>query len=177
MAVTAAPAGAAPAAAGVGLPQFDVAQWPGQIVWVLIVFVVMFALFRWVFVPRLASGFDARESRIAADIAEARALRDRAQADADVAANELAAARAGAQKLAADASAEAKAAAADRQAAEEARLAEALAASETRIAAARDAAMANVRAIAVTTAQAIVEKLTGSAPPLADVETALDAHA
>jgi F-type H+-transporting ATPase subunit b len=45
-------ASTAPADSGAGgLPQFDLAQWPGQMVWMLIIFGVMFALFARVFVP------------------------------------------------------------------------------------------------------------------------------
>ena len=38
-----------------GLPQFDTAQWPGQIVWFLIIFGVLLLLMRGVFVPRIAA--------------------------------------------------------------------------------------------------------------------------
>ncbi|MGZ8369982.1 MAG: hypothetical protein ACXWVH_02885, partial [Caulobacteraceae bacterium] len=36
-----------------GLPQFDPAWWPGQIVWLLFIFAVVFVLMKWVFVPRV----------------------------------------------------------------------------------------------------------------------------
>ena len=64
--------------------------------------------------------------------------------------------------------------AARRQADEEARLGQVMAEAEARIAAARTEAMTHVRGIASETAQAIVEKLTGSAPKAPpEVEQAL----
>ncbi|HKT52878.1 MAG TPA: hypothetical protein VJP88_00385, partial [Caulobacteraceae bacterium] len=99
---TAAVAGAA-AAPSAGLPQFDVAQWPGQMVWMLIIFAVMFFLFARLFVPRVGGAMDRREDRIAGDIGDARRLKDRAEAQAAEAAEETAKARARAQQLAMDA--------------------------------------------------------------------------
>ena len=102
-----------------------------------------------------------------------RRLRDAAVAQAEAATGEMTAARARAQKLAADAQGEAKAAAAARQAGEDAKLAQTLAAAETRIAAARAAAMAHVRAIAIEAAQAMITRLTGTAAGAGEVERAL----
>lgn len=166
-------AAAAPDAGAGGLPQFDVAQWPGQMVWVLVIFAILYGLFAKVFVPRVGGAISDREARIAGDIAEARRIRDQARADADAAAGDMAAARARAQKLAADAGTEAKAAAAARQAAEEARLAETLAAAEMRIAAARADAMVHVHAIAIETAEAMISRLTGRAAAPGEVQGAL----
>ncbi len=163
---------AAPAGGG-GLPQFDIAQWPGQIVWLLVIFVVMFALFHRVIVPRLSSGVSAREDKIAADIAEARRLRQSAQDQADEAKGEMTAARAKAQRLAAEAAEQSKAAANASREAEDTKLQASVAEAEARIAAARAEAMSHVRAIAVDTAQAMVAKLTGAAAGADEVERAL----
>ena len=152
----------APAETGSGgLPQFDLAQWPGQMVWMLIIFGVMFALFSRVFVPGIGGAIAEREDRISGDVGEARRLRDEADAQAAAAAAETTQARAQAQKLALDAKAKAHADAAKREAAEEARLAATLARAEAAISATRERAMGSVREIAADTAQAIVEKLTG----------------
>lgn len=156
-----------------GLPQFDLTQWPGQIVWALLIFGVLYVLFARVFVPRVSGAIDTREDRIAGDIGDARRLRDEAQAASDAADREMAEARARAQKVAADAKAEAKKKADLARAAEDARLAETLAAAEARIAASRAEAMTHVGGIAGDTAQAIVEKLTGRAPSPAEVSEAL----
>ena len=62
-----------------GLPQFDVGQWPGEMVWVLAIFLVLYLLFAFVFVPRVSETIDAREDRIGGEIGDARRLRNQAQ--------------------------------------------------------------------------------------------------
>ena len=57
-----------------GLPQFDLAQWPGQMVWMLVIFAVLFVLFRYVFVPKIGGTIAAREDKIGGDIGQARRL-------------------------------------------------------------------------------------------------------
>jgi F-type H+-transporting ATPase subunit b len=152
----------APADSGAGgLPQFDLAQWPGQMVWMLIIFGVMFALFAKVFVPSVGGTIAAREDRISGDVGEARRLRDQANTRVEAAAVEAANARAGARKLAIEAKAKAFADAALREAAEEARLAATVAQAEIGIGVTRERAMGHVREIAADAAAAIVEKLTG----------------
>lgn len=168
-------AGAAAEQGSGGLPQFDLTWWPGQMVWMLFIFGVMFVLFSKVFVPRVGGTIDSREGQIAGDIAEARRLKDEAEGQAAAAAAETAEARSRAQRLAADAKAKAQAAAATRQAKEEAKLNEKLAAAEAQVSAARDQAMSHVKGIASDTAKAIVEKLTGQAADAAEVKAALSA--
>ena len=170
---TAVAASAAEKGASGGLPQFDVSQWPGQMVWILIIFAVLYLLFSRVFVPAVGGTIDAREDKIAGDIGEAKRARDTANAELASAAGELEAARARAQRVAAEAQAQAKTAAAERQAQEEAKLAQVLAAADARIAAARAEAMKHVRDIALETAQAIIAKLTGTQADRGEVERAL----
>jgi F-type H+-transporting ATPase subunit b len=160
-----------------GLPQFDPSWWPGQMVWMLIIFGFMFFLFAKVFVPKVGGAMDDREDRISGDIGAARRLKDEADAQAAAAAGETAKARAAAQKLALDAKAKAHADAAQREALEEAKLAETLAKAETQIIAARDKAMTHVRDIAAETAAAIVDKLTGAAATGDEISSALPAQA
>lgn len=155
-----------------GLPQFDFTWWPGQIVWFLIVFFAVMAFMRFFAVPKVGGTIEAREGKISGDIAEARRMKEEADAQAQTAAAEAAQARAGAQKVAADARAKAQAEIAARLAEEEAKLAAAGAEAEARIAAARDAAMTNVATIAADTAGAIVQKLTGRAPTAAELTAA-----
>jgi F-type H+-transporting ATPase subunit b len=159
------------------LPQFDFAQWPGQMVWTLAIFLVLFLLFRFVFVPRVAGTIDAREDRISGDYGDARRLRDEAESQSAAAQVELDEARARAHKVAADARSAAKTEAAARQADEDKKLAARLGEAETRIGAARAEAMSHVRGIASETAHAMVEHLTGQAPNAAELETALEASA
>ena len=170
------PAAAAEHSSG-GLPQFDLAQWPGEMVWMLIIFGILVFLFAKVFVPRVGGTIAAREDKIGGDIGEARRLRDEAARQSQDAADELAAARGRSQKLALDAKAAATAEATARRAEEDAKLAETLDAAEARIAAVKAEAMTHVRAIATETAQAMVERLTGSVASAAEVERALAGRA
>lgn len=153
---TEAPGGSAP-----GMPQLDPTWWGGQIVWLALIFLVLYLVLAKVLLPKLGKTIDEREGKISGDIADARRLKEEAEGQARAAEAELGEARSKAHKTAADAKAKAAASAAERQAVEEAKLNERLATAEAEIRAARDQAMANVSTIAVETAQAIVEKLTG----------------
>ncbi len=165
----------APPAAASGLPQFDLAQWPGQIVWALAIFAVLYLLLARVFLPRVGDTIAEREDTISGQIGDARRLRDEAAAEAEVARDEITAARNRARKLAQDAAAEANAAADKRRAEEDERLGATLAAADDRIALAKASAMAEVRGLAADTAGAIVGKLTGAAPSAREIEAALAA--
>jgi F-type H+-transporting ATPase subunit b len=160
-----------------GLPQFDFSWWPGEIIWTLIIFGALFAMFALYVVPKVGGTIADREDRISGDIGAARKLRDQADAQAASTAVETAEARAAAHKLALDAKTKVLDEAAKREALEEAKLAETLAKAETRITAMRDAAMANVQAIAGETAAAIVEKLTGAAASAEEVSRAVAGRA
>ena len=138
----------------------------------LFIFVVMFLLFSRVFVPRIGDTIADREDRIAGDIGDARRLKEQADAEAKVAADEMAQARARAHRLALESKARALEAAAAEDAREQAKLAETLARAEVRIAGAREEAMAHVREIALQAATAMVERLTGAAPTVGELRAA-----
>ncbi len=162
-----------PAGGSGGLPQFDISNWPGQIVWILLIFAVLYAFMAWVILPRISGAIDDREEKISGDVGEARRLRDKAQAEAEAAALEVAQARAQGLRLAAQAQTEAKARAAARQAEEEARLNALVSAAESRIAEARASAMGHVTSIAQDAAAAMVERLTGVAANQGELDRAL----
>jgi F-type H+-transporting ATPase subunit b len=173
----AAAAAAAAEPASSGLPQFDLARWPGQMVWMLIIFAGMLFLFAKVFVPRVGGTIADREDRISGDIGDARRLKEQADHQAATAASEMVIARSAAHKLAIDAKARANADAAALEALEDARLNEVLAKADARIGSARDEAMTHVRAIASETAQAIVAHLTGLEASAAEVTSVLSGQA
>jgi F-type H+-transporting ATPase subunit b len=155
-----------------GLPQFDPQWWPGQIVWLLIIFVVVMTFMRVFAVPKLGGTITARDEKIAGDIAAARRLKDEAEAQAAAAAAERAQARAEVGKVALEARAKAQAEIAAALAEQEAKLAETTGAAEAGIAAERDRAMASVAGIASEIAQAMVQKLTGRAASAAELAQA-----
>jgi F-type H+-transporting ATPase subunit b len=166
------PTSAAATSSG-GLPQFDPAPWPGEIVWSLVIFLVLYLIIARVIIPRVGGTIAEREDRIAGDIHEARRARDAALADLNAAAAELAAARQRAQRIAQDAQDKAKAATAQRRAEEETSLAKALDKANAQIGAARLEAMGHVRSIAADTAEAIIAHFTGQAAPRAEIEGAM----
>ena len=163
---------AAPTPEANGLPQFDFSWWPGQIAWFLIMFFAVLAFVRLFAAPRVGGAIDEREAKITGDIADARRLKDEADAQAAAAAAETAQARAAAQRVGAEARAKAQARIAARLAEEEAKLAATGAEAEARIGKARDAAMANVAGIGADTARVIVEKLTGRTATAAELAAA-----
>ncbi|MCA3720738.1 hypothetical protein [Phenylobacterium sp.] len=165
-------AGAAPADSGGGLPQFEFEYWGGQIVWLLLIFAVLYTLMSRVFIPRLRRVRETRAETIRSAVAEARRVQDEADAQAAAARSEIEQARTRARTVAAEAKARANADFAARQAEADARIAEDLAAAETRIRSLRDTAMASVGEIAVETAGAMVERLTGTSVPAADLRAA-----
>jgi len=169
-------AGAAGHEGGGGLPQFDPTWWPGQIAWLLIIFVVILAFMRFFAVPKIGGAIADREDRITGDIVQARNLKAEADAQAVAAEEERAKARAEAHRLAQEARGKARAEAAERLAAEEAKLAESTSRAEASIAEARERAMANVGQIAQDSAGAIVEKLTGRAASAAELSAAQGAR-
>jgi F-type H+-transporting ATPase subunit b len=145
-------------------PPFNSHSFPSQLIWLVIFFVLLYALMAKWALPQVGRVIDNRQKRIAGDIAEAQRLKE--QSDAAVAAYEkaLADARGRAQAIANETRERAAAdAAAARKKIEDALNAK-LAEAEKAIAATKQAAMSNVRGVAVDAAGAIVERLTGSAP-------------
>ncbi|MFC3078911.1 hypothetical protein ACFODL_12505 [Phenylobacterium terrae] len=174
------PAGTSEVAAhggeGGGLPQFRTEYWGGQIVWLLLIFLLLYILLGRVFVPRLRKVLDTRAETISAAVAEAKSVQAEAEKLAEAAKAEVAQARADARRVGAEAKAKAAAEIAERQAELERELDAKLAEAEGRIRTMRDQAMTNVGAIASETAQAMVQKLTGQPAAPAEVEAALAAR-
>ena len=147
-----------------GFPPFNSHTFASQLIWLAIAFILLYVLMAKWALPQVGRVIDNRQKRIAGDIAEAGRLKE--QSDAAVVAYEkaLADARGRAQTIANE-TREKQAAAADaaRKKIED-QLNVKLAESEKTIAATKQAAMANVRAVAEDAAAAIVERLIGSEP-------------
>jgi len=128
-------------------PPFNAHTFPSQIVWLVISFVLLYALMAKWALPQVAGVVEGRQKGIANDLAEADKLKRQSE---EAIANETR------EKQAAEAEATRKRL--------EDELNRKLAESEKTIAATKQAAMANVRGIAEETASAIVERLIGAAP-------------
>jgi F-type H+-transporting ATPase subunit b len=156
-------------------PPFDPQYFASQLLWLAIIFIALYLLMSRLALPRIATIIEQRARRIADDLQEASRLKE--QSDAAIAAHEKALneARARAQTLANTVRAKAAAQAQARRKEVDAGLNRRIAEAEKAIAATREAAMGNVRGIASEAAAAIVERLTGSAPPAQAVAEAVAA--
>src|SRR5476651_882872 len=145
-------------------PPFNKATFASQLFWLVIVFVLLYALMAKVALPRVGAIIENRQKRIADDIADAGKLK--VQSDEAIATYEkaLADARARAQAIANETRDTQAAAAEARRKTLEGELNAKLAEAEKTIAATKTAAMANVRSIAEDATRAIVERLIGEAP-------------
>ena len=156
-----------------GLPQFEFQHWFGQIVYLIFLFAILYFLIARVFAPRMRRVFDERSSTISTAVQTARQVQAEAAGQAEAAKAEVEAARAASRATAAAAKARVTDEANARGAAEEAVVSARIAEAEAAIGKTRDAAMANVGAIASETAAAIVERLTGKAPTGAEAAAAV----
>ncbi len=156
-------------------PPFNKETFGSQLIWLVVAFVALYVLLSRIALPRVASIFAARKQKLEADLAVA--AKAKAESEAAIASYEkaLAEARAKAQATAATAKQQFAAEAEEKKKKLEADLAVKLAGAEKQIDATRKAAMGNVRGIAVDTAIAIVERLTGTAPAKPMAEKAVDA--
>jgi F-type H+-transporting ATPase subunit b len=147
-----------------GFPPFNAHTFPSQLFWLVITFVLLYALMAKWALPRVGKVIDNRQKLIEGDLAEAGRLKQ--QSDEAVAAYEkaLAEARARAQSIANETREKQHAEAEAARKAIEGELNVKLAEAEKSIAATKQAAMGNVRSIAEDAARAIVERLIGAAP-------------
>jgi F-type H+-transporting ATPase subunit b len=154
-------------------PPFQTENFPSQLVWLALTFVLLYVLMAKVALPRIGSILAERSKRIGDDLAAAQRFKE--QSDTANAAYEkaLADARARAQAIANSTREKQAAAAEETNKRLEQQLHERLAAAEQSIAATRAAAMNNVGTIAGDTASAIVERLIGTAPAPHDVAAAV----
>lgn len=160
--------------ADVGFPPFATETFAGQLIWLAITFVVLYTLLSKLVLPRLSGIIENRRALIAKDLDEAAAMKSRAEEAGAAYEKALAEAKGRAQALAQETRAKLSSESDARRKVLEADLAKRLADAETTIAAKKTEAMSHVRGIALDTATAIVERLTGKAPAPQAVEAALD---
>lgn len=144
-------------------PPFDASTFASHIFWLAIAFGLLYFFVNRLVVPKVGGIIEDRRDRIASDLGEASRLSR--ETDEVIAAYEaeLTTARQNAYAIAQRRRDEIKAEQARQQAETEAALAERIAEAEAQIVARRDAALADVDAIARDAVQAIVERLAGVA--------------
>ncbi len=154
-------------------PPFQSQNFPSQLLWLAVSFILLYVLMSRVALPRIGSIFAERSRRIADDLMAAQRFKERSEVANAAYQKSLADARARAQAIANETRQRQTAEAEATNKRLEGQLHEKLAAAEQSIAATRTAAMANVRSIAAETAAAIVERLIGKTPTAQEVAAAL----
>lgn len=156
------------------MPQFFIEDFAPQIVWLAISFALLYWLMSRVALPRIGDVLQARQERIASDLDKAQQFREQAEKAMAEYEAALQTARAESRRIHAEAQAE-LAAEADRRVNELAeRLQAESAQAADRIAAARDAALAEVRGIAVDLVQVAGERLIGTRIPADEARGAVE---
>jgi F-type H+-transporting ATPase subunit b len=154
-------------------PPFDPTHFPSQILWLAITFGVFYFLVAKFISPRLSGIIETRDARIAADLAEAKRMKDEADAAVAKYEQELAEARAKGNAIANEARESAKAAADAERTRLEADLSKKIADAEASIGEIKNRALSEVAAVAEDAAADIVEQLTGVAVSKADAQAAV----
>ncbi|MCF8467544.1 MAG: hypothetical protein K9G33_09105 [Sneathiella sp.] len=157
------------------MPQLNIADFPPQLVWLAITFVILYFLMAKLAIPGISEVLEGRQNRISSDLEEARRLSedaDKAKADYEAA---LAEARAKAHGIVS----ELKASVAKEQDASkaelDAKLSKKAKAAEAGINKAKETALSHVREIAAEAAKSTVARLVTLEVSDKDVETAVAA--
>jgi len=154
-------------------PPFDPSTFASQLLWLAITFGFLYYMMSKIVLPRISDILEVRSDRIAQDLEKANELK--LQSDEAIAAyeQELAEARGKAHAIAQEARDRAKSAAdAERQKVED-KLSAKLAEAESKITSIKDAALAEVGAIAEDTTTVLVRELLGSKLNKAEVTAAI----
>jgi F-type H+-transporting ATPase subunit b len=158
-----------------GMPQLDFADFPPQLIWLAITFVLLLILMSRVALPRVAGAIEQRDARIKGDLD--RAERVKVDADAALAAYQktMAEARAKAQAELRQAQAAVAAETAQRESAFAQQLAQRTKVAEDGIAAAKTRAVADLRGLGAEVTGNVLRKVAGLSPPAAQIQAAVDA--
>ena len=156
-------------------PPFQGETFASQLLWFAICFVALYLLMSRLALPRIGGILAQRHGRIEDDLRAAQGLKEQSDAELQAYEKALAEARAGAQAIANQTRDRLNAEAEQARKALEGELNAQLAEAEKSIAATKQAALANVRGIAIEAAAAIIERLIGAKPAGKAIESAVDA--
>lgn len=156
------------------MPQLNIADFPPQLVWLAISFIILYIAMAKIAIPRISEVLEGRQDRISRDLDEAKRLSD----DSDKAKAEYEAALGSARAKAHGMVAELKASIAKEQdsskAELEAKLATKAKAAEASISQAKETALSNIREIAGEAAKIAVSRLVSLDVSDADLKVAVD---
>lgn len=157
------------------MPQLEFHTFVPQLVWLVIVFGYLYVLMSRVALPRIATVLEERRDRIADDLDQAAQFKQQTDEAIEAYEKALAEARAKANGIAQETRDRLHEETERQRLSIEARLAEKISEAEIQIAATKNAALQNVRAVAVDVADAIVAQLLGDTDRSAS-ERAVDAE-
>lgn len=144
-----------------GLPQLDIATWPSQLFWLVVVFGAGYLVMAKIVTPRIGAVLEERRQTVNGDLEKARnASAEAAKIRADYE-SDLENARSGAAEYAKQAVAEAAKKADDADAKIAQKLANKVAKAEAKLAEAKTSAMANLNDVAAEAAMAAVASVAG----------------
>lgn len=154
-------------------PPFDTQQFPSQLFWLSVTFILLYVVMAKVALPRIGSIFEERDKLVSDDLAEAERLKQKSDAANAAYQQSLADARAHAQSIV-DTMREQQAAAAEKSNKElEEQFRARFAATEATIAKTRQDAMTHTTEIAAEVAADIVKRLIGISPNAEEIAGAL----
>jgi F-type H+-transporting ATPase subunit b len=156
------------------MPQFDLALWPPQIVWLVICFVALYVIMARGALPRIAEILEEREFRINDSLRKAEGLRQDAEDAIAQYEQMMAEARTKAQEQVRSTRERAAREAAERHDELTQRLAREIQIAEAGIAQAREQAVARIRDMAVDVSGLAVERLIGVRPAADAVAGSVD---
>jgi len=155
------------------MPQFEFSSFTPQLIWLAISFVALYFLMSQIALPRIANVIEERRDRIASDLDQAEQLKLKTEEAIAAYEQALAEARAKAHGIAQEARDKLSAEIEKERSAADRLVAEKTAEAEARIQASGKAALAHVNEVAATTAESIVEALTGGTATKAEISAAV----
>lgn len=144
-----------------GLPQLNVATYPSQIFWLLVMFAILYVSFSKSILPAIGSVVNARDSMIKADLDSAQSLKEQAAAIQTAYEKSLEQAKAQASKAVMDVESAAKKKAAEQVEAFRKKADSDVEQAETRVMAAKEKALGQMTSVAAEVASIAAEKITG----------------
>ena len=160
-----------------GLPQLDIATWPSQLFWLVVLFGAGYLIMAKVVTPSIGAVLEERRIKLDGDLEKARTTSsDAAKIRADYE-SDLEKARSEASKFAKQAAVEASREAADAEARVGQKLADKVAKAESNLAKAKGNAIGNLNDIAVEAAIEAIAALTGIKTTSAQVSKAVTSSA
>lgn len=158
------------------MPQLDFSTFSSQLIWLTLVFGVLYLIMRRVALPRIATVIEERRDRIADDLDQAAEFKRQTDEAIEAYETALAQARAKAHAIAQETRDRLHGETERHRRELEAKLNERIVEAEARIASTKQAALANVREVAVDVAGSIVGKLLGEDADRSAAERAVDSE-